>query len=248
MATDPVVKTDYQNMLVDRCFKFQGEPTQIKDGNEVVGLNVKAVPYSVDIKGKFVTFDGDGMPTTGTIESMEVFSLAADGTVGSTALAGNTSLSINWTDFTQILPHSHSSKIVINDVIYNEGANTLEFVAGADKFTATDPREYDLQVTLSINGTPTTLDDITSDATGALSVSSSGANAGNLVIALVDADREVAVQNLDDATPDNIIVGAGFMAGVSSLPSKSITVMLAPKVTVSDVIYDELQVRWNGHS
>ena len=54
----------------------------------------------------------------------------------------------------------------------------------------------------------------------------------------MDADREVAVQNLDDATPDNIIVGAGFNAGVSSLPSKSITVMLAPKVTVSDVIYD----------
>ena len=71
-----------------------------------------------------------------------------------------------------------------------------------------------------------------------LSVSSSGANAGNLVIALEDADREVAVQNLDDATPDNIIVGAGFNAGVSSLPSKPIAVMLAPKVTVSDVIYD----------
>ena len=72
-----------------------------------------------------------------------------------------------------------------------------------------------------------------------LSVSSSGANAGNLVIALVDADREVAVQNLDDATPDDIMVNAGFNAGVSSLPSKPIKVMLAPKVTVSDVIYDE---------
>ena len=221
------------------CFKFPGEPTQIKSGNEVVGLNVKTMPYSVDIKGKFVTFDSDGMPTTGTIESMEVFSLAADGTVGSTALAGNTSLSINWTDFTQILPHSHSSKIVINDVIYNEGANTLEFVAGADKFTATDPREYNLsQVTLTINGTPTTLDAIASDANGAMSVSSSGANAGNLVIALMDADREVAVQNLDDATPDNIIVGAGFNAGVSSLSSKPIAVMLAPKVTVRQCGYD----------
>ena len=42
LATDPVVKTDYQKMLVDLVLQFQGEPTQIKNGTEVVGLNVKS--------------------------------------------------------------------------------------------------------------------------------------------------------------------------------------------------------------
>ena len=70
-------------------------------------------------------------------------------------------------------------------MIYDAASNTLEFVAGTDKF---DPnvavRDYDMsKVTLTINGTATTLDQLESGTTAA-SVVTSGVNAGNLVVTL----------------------------------------------------------------
>ena len=67
-------------------------------------------------------------------------------------------------------------------MIYDAASKTLEFVAGTDKF---DPnvavRDYDMnKVTLTINSTATTLDQLESSTTAA-SVVTSGVNAGNLV-------------------------------------------------------------------
>ena len=105
VASDPQTKQDFVTYVTDYLLNAPEEPSQIKDaGGAVIGLNVKSVPYSLDVKGTFTTFDGDGMPTAGTIESMEVFSLDAAGNVGTTLLAGHTTLSIKWTDFVQLLP------------------------------------------------------------------------------------------------------------------------------------------------
>ena len=123
-----------------------------------------------------------------------------------------------------------------------KASKTLEFVAGTEKF---DPnvavRDYDMsEVTLTINGTDTTLDKLESGTTAA-SVVTSGDNAGNLVVTL--GERVTGVDDdLADATADNIVIGADFNTGVNELPSKAITVQAAgggSKVTVSDVIYDE---------
>ena len=95
------------------------------------------------------------------------------------------------------------------------------------------------KVTLTINGTATTLDQLESGTTAA-SVVTSGVNAGNLVVTL--DERATGVSDLSDATADTIVIGADFNSGVNELASKAITVQAAgggSKVTVSDVIYDE---------
>ena len=74
------------------------------------------------------------------------------------------------------------------------------------------------KVTLTINGTATTLDQLESGTTAA-SVVTSGVNAGNLVVTLDEESCEL-FQVVAYATADTIVIGADFNTGVNELASE----------------------------